>query len=242
MIARFSLYDFIAVVVPGIFFVWILSAFLGIELGGALTPTRGDLTETSLLIVVGYVIGLLLQGLSQRYTEGLLLRLWGGFPSARWLLPGNDHFTKKYMEELGAALSSQFGIVLSTDPVNPANRSAAMKRNQEIFRRCQRLTEGNSDLPHTFNAQYGLFRLLLTTFVLLAIIGAIEVVYAWLSARFLDVSGLALLVFSLGGAVISCWRVEKRAEDFAGAVYDIFLANTPKQSSSSASGQLDPPR
>ena len=28
MIARFSLYDFIAVVVPGVFFVWVLSVFL----------------------------------------------------------------------------------------------------------------------------------------------------------------------------------------------------------------------
>ena len=231
MIARFSLYDFIAVVVPGVFFVWVLSAFLGLELGGTLLPAAGDLTETSLLIVIGYVIGLLLQGLSQRYTEGLLITLWGGFPSARWLLPNDDHFTNEFRKELGGALSAQFGIALSGEQVNTANRPTAMKRNQEIFRRCQRFAESKSELPHIFNAQYGLFRLLLTTFSLLSILAAIETVHAWLSARFLDVAGLAVLVFSLGGALISYWRVEKRAQDFAGAVYDVFLANASRQPS-----------
>src|SRR6266568_5935495 len=87
MIARFSLYDFIAVVMPGIFFLWAISTFLGEHLPSSVGPAAGDLAETSVIIVVGYVVGLLLQGLSHKFTEGALLRVWGGFPSARWLLP-----------------------------------------------------------------------------------------------------------------------------------------------------------
>ncbi len=95
MIARFSLYDFIAVVMPGIFFLWAISTFLGVHLPSSVGPAAGDLAETSVLIVVGYVVGLLLQGVSQKFTEGVLLKAWGGFPSARWLLAGDSKFTVK---------------------------------------------------------------------------------------------------------------------------------------------------
>jgi len=49
-------------------------------------PLAGGSAETSVLIVVGYIIELLLQGVNQLITENLLLSIWGGFPSARYLL------------------------------------------------------------------------------------------------------------------------------------------------------------
>ena len=87
MISKFSLYDFIAAVVPGIFFLWALGALVQIRALQLAVPLVGGIAETSVLIVVGYVVGLLLQGVSQYVTEHALLSWWGGFPSARWLLP-----------------------------------------------------------------------------------------------------------------------------------------------------------
>jgi hypothetical protein len=235
MIARFSLYDFIAVVMPGVFFLWALSAFLGVPVASGLGPVSGDLAETSVLIVVGYVVGLLLQGLSQRFTEAALLRSWGGFPSARWLLPGDTRFTPAYRKELAEALLSRFAITLREESVEATGRSDAMKRNQEIFYRCYRSVEATSALPETFNAQYGLFRILLTTFFLLGASAAARMAYAFFLGHSLDLRFGSLLSLCVVGALISYWRVAKRAEDFAKSVYDLFLAQSAKAATGTGS-------
>lgn len=230
MIARFSLYDFIAVVMPGIFFLWAISIFLGVQVPGAIGPTSGDLAETSVLIVVGYVVGLLLQGLSQRFTESALLKWWGGFPSARWLLPGDNRFTGTYRQELTSALLKRFGITLPKEALTAQNRPELLKRGQEIFYRCYRSVEANSALPETFNAQYGLFRILLTTFSLLGAAALVRVAEASVSTRTFDLRAASFLAFCVVGGLISYWRVTKRAEDFAKAVYDLFLAQAAQPS------------
>jgi membrane protein DedA with SNARE-associated domain len=70
MISRFSLYDFIAALIPGILFLWIISIFTDpIDI-----PLTGGLAETSVLVALGYVTGLILQGISQGLTEKILLK------------------------------------------------------------------------------------------------------------------------------------------------------------------------
>jgi len=228
MIARFSLYDFIAVVMPGIFFLWALSTFLGVPVASGVGPVSGDLAETSVIIVVGYVGGLLLQGLSQKFTEAALLRSWDGFPSARWLLPADTRFTPTYRNELADALLSRFAITLPAGPLTATGRADAMKRNQEIFYRCYRSVDATSVLPETFNAQYGLFRMLLTTFLLLGAAAIARMAYACVSGHTFDLRSAYLLGLCVVGGVISYWRVTKRAEDFAKSVYDLFLAQSAK--------------
>ncbi len=107
-------------------------------------------------------------------------------------------------------------------------RSEVMKRNQEIFYRCYRSLEGTSTLPETFNAQYGLFRILLTTFILLGVAALIRLTEAFASARRFDLTAASLFAFSFVAGLISYWRVTKRAEDFARSVYDLFLAQSAK--------------
>jgi len=67
------------------------------------------------LAVIGYVTGLLLQGISQHLFEGVLLWWWGGFPSARWLLPDDSRYTAKYKQEVAAAVRSKFGVILDAE-------------------------------------------------------------------------------------------------------------------------------
>ena len=225
MLNRFSLYDFIAILFPGIFFLWALAFVVDAFRLEQSIPLSGGLADTSVLIVIGYVTGLLLQGISQLLTEKILLFWWGGFPSARWLLPDDRRFSQEYKLELSALLLNKFNIPLELDPGKSSPKDSALKRNQEIFYRCYRAVEKVSDLPQTFNAQYGLFRSLLTTFVLLA---TASVWKLWLLHRsghgFDNETGVALGLFMLGG-LVTYYRVTRRGEDFARAVYDVMLAN-----------------
>lgn len=225
MLSRFSVYDFIAVVVPGLFFLWILGAVLGIESLRSALPLTGGLTDASVLVAVSYVVGLLLQGISQHFVEHLLVWWWGGFPSARWLLPDDDRFTVDFKRELTDSLKGRFGIDLREEGTRRRTRAEALRRNQEIFYRCYRSVERESDLPQTFVAQYGLFRALFTTFALLALVVISLIVTE--SYRGGGVTGdrhLSLLACAVG-ATVTYWRVRKRGEDFAKAVYDVFLAH-----------------
>ena len=61
MIARFSFYDLIAAVIPGILFLWGVSMFSG----SINIPLTGGLAETSVLVALGYVTGLILQGIAK---------------------------------------------------------------------------------------------------------------------------------------------------------------------------------
>jgi hypothetical protein len=229
MLARFGLYDFFANIIPGIFFLWALGTVLGIrELRDAL-PLTGGLAETSVLIVIGYLTGLLLQGISQAMTERALKWWWGGFPSERWLLAEDERLTAEYKAQLADAVEVRFRLVLDLSPPpndNEAGRKARMKRNQEIFYRCYRSVEKASDQPQTFNVQYGLFRGLLTTFLLLAVISLGFVGERLWVARSFVLSPLVFSAAALVGGIISYQRTKKRGEDFTKAVLDVFLINS----------------
>jgi hypothetical protein len=227
MLARFGLYDFFANIIPGIFFLWALGSILGIrELREAL-PLTGGLAETSVIIVIGYLTGLLLQGVSQVTTERALKWWWAGFPSERWLLAEDERLSAEYKTQLARAIGRRFGLVLGVSPVpnaDRADRKARMKHAQEIFYCCYRSIEKGSDQPQTFNAQYGLFRGLLTTFLILALISlgfALE--RMWVARSFVLSPHLVFAAAALAGAIISYQRTKKRGEDFTRAVLDVFL-------------------
>jgi hypothetical protein len=230
---RFSLYDFIANLFPGIFFLWALAFVVDASRFEHSIPLSGGLADTSVLIVIGYVTGLLLQGISQLVTEKILLFWWGGFPSARWLLPDDQRFTEEYKTELSALLLNRFNIPLQLDSANSGSKDSALKRNQEIFYRCYRAVEKLSDLPQTFNAQYGLFRSLLTTFVLLTVACVWKLWSLYRSGFGFDSQAAITLSFLVLGGIVTYCRVTKRGEDFAKAVYDVFLVNFGK------TGKLD---
>jgi hypothetical protein len=243
MLARFGLYDFFANIIPGVFFLWALGTVIGVrELREAL-PLTGGLAETSVIIVIGYLTGLLLQGVSQATTERALKWWWDGFASERWLLAEDDRLTVEYKTQLARAVERRFGLVLDVSPPPDANlpaRKARMKRAQEIFYRCYRSVEKASDQPQTFNAQYGLFRGLLTTFSLLALISCgLAVQRMWAARSFVLSPHLVFAAAALVGAIISYQRTKKRGEDFTKAVLDVFLVTS---SGTSMDSQASAPR
>jgi hypothetical protein len=218
MTTRFSLYDFIAVLIPGFLFIWAVSSFsdlVGISINISLA---GGLAETSVLIALAYVTGLLLQGISQGITEKILTRIWGGFPSARWLLQEDSTLSKSYKEKIFQLIQNKFNIAVES----AQSRDERMKKNQEIFYLCYNAVDKAkmSERPQLFNAQYGLFRCLLTSFCLLLLLGILILIASKPGG-----SGKALWLssFSLVGTIISYFRAKKRGEDFAKSIYDLFI-------------------
>ncbi len=146
MIGKISLYDFIAAVIPGVLFIWGISLLTSrIEISLA-----GDLAETSVLIVLAYVFGLIMQGIGQIATEKVLLLIWGGYPSARMLLLSDRFFTVGYKTKLLGLAEGRFGLKANEGK----DLKEQLKRNQEIFYLCYNAVdkEKMSERPLLFNA------------------------------------------------------------------------------------------
>ena len=221
---KLTLYDFIAGVVPGIVFLWAVSLFSG-SLGITFNiPLSGGIGETSVLIALAYITGLILQGISQGITEKILIKLWGGFPSSKWLLPDDGYFSDDYKAKVKQIVEKKFGIKVE----NELSRKERLKKNQEIFYLCYNAVDKErlSERPQIFNAHYGLFRCLLTTFSILFLIDLSFLVFG----RNLRYSILPFLfvyekIFSFIGVVVSYYRTKKRGEDFVKSIYDLFITH-----------------
>lgn len=233
MIAKFNLYDFIANLVPGLTFLWALEHIGRLVSWSSPIPMSGQLAETSVLIVLSYVTGLMLQAVAERVTEKqVLLRLWGGFPSARWLLPDDTRFSPALKQRILELVAERFKIPTITE-VPPGTtpeeeRAFRLQRNEELFHLCYNYVDNLSPRPQIFNAQYGLFRCLLTTFAILS--GLCIVLGFW--NRYLHPTNtirLGLLAGLFGSlAWLSYCRCQKRGEDFARAIYDLFSSMPAK--------------
>ncbi len=214
MIAKFNLYDFVAAVIPGILFIWVFSLFSSsIDI-----PITGGLAETSILVALGYVIGMMLQGISQLFTEKILLILWGGFPSARWLLEEDNKFSREYKNKLKKLVEDKYSVKID----DKLSKEERLKKNQEVFYLCYNAVEKEriSDRPYIFNAHYGLFRCLLTTFILLFFVE----LYALLIDKQQNKAVIySVLILSIIGIIVSYFRAKQRGEDFAKSIYDLFL-------------------
>lgn len=178
MMARFDLYDFLTNLLPGLVFLWCCEMLAGLFGWTLPLDFTGGLAETSILLAIGYITGLLLQSLSQGLVERRILKpLWGGFPSERWLLPDEDHFSADYKKRLLELIRERFKV--STDPDLPPNcppereRQLRLNKNRELFYLVYHAVGETSPRPLTFDAQYGLFRVLLTMFALLALLSLV---------------------------------------------------------------------
>ena len=228
MLDKFSLYDFIAVIIPGLFLLWALEVILEFHSLERSIPLPTSIEEFSFVLIVGYVTGTLLQGISQQITEKILRRFWHGFPSAHWLLPEDTHLSGAYKHELALALRRAFGVAPIDADANESNQDR-LKRNHELFYRCYRSLEKLSDLPQTFLAQYAFLRSLLTTFALLAAVATITLVAAVLAHRANEAKSLVLWALLVAGNVVIYLQVKQRDKDFVKSVYDAFLVNFGKR-------------
>lgn len=205
------------------FFLWGASAILGLLGWASPLPFSGALAETSVLIAVSYICGALLQALGERLTEKcVLLKLWGGFPSARWLLPSDNRLSPEYKYRLFELVNCRFGWTVDE---TLTDRQRRLRSNQEVFYLCYMAVDKLNDRPQIFNAQYGFFRCLLTLFSLLGLLSVVVAMTQW---QALPEKRWLLVALPLSAAVaawLSYERCKKRGEDFAKSVFDLFLAS-----------------
>jgi hypothetical protein len=233
MIAKFNLYDFIANLIPGLVFIWC------IDLIGALIGFHppfdfsGGLADTSMLIALGYVVGLMLQAVSEQFVQRkILLPAWGGFPSARWLLPEDTHFSKSYKDQVNALILERFKIsTVIESPTGCAEmeaRNVRLKKAQELFYLCYHFVDNLSPRPQIFNAQYGLFRCLFGLFLLMCALSIFGFIESMATCRGNALSFTLLACVFAACSWLSYERCKKRSEDFAQSVYDLFVAGAVK--------------
>lgn len=238
MVQKFGAYDFLANLVPGLALLWTidwLAQFFG---HAPVIPISGSLGETSILFAWGYIAGLLVQGVAQGVIERIVLALTGGFPSARWLLDGEKGMSQGYREDLKHAIHEYFGQTVEPKIPEGTDRKVAeenrRRRYQDLFYLCYNLVDQKklSDRPGAFNAHYGLFRALFTLASLLFALFSTVLVSRWeiLNQRDSVMVFQAILVFCVLAALIAFLRMQKRGEDFAKSVYDLFLTFSRQES------------
>lgn len=226
MIGKFNLYDVFAVLLPGLFALWIIPVAGIADMSSFMPTDLGDLTTTSMFLAIGYVVGLLIQAIGQLLTERMLTLAWGGFPSARVLLPSehDDTVTDEYKADVRHAVKDMWGSDIPQS-VRKEDLKSALKRNQEIFRRMYWSVEKLSNMPEVFNAQYGMFRSLLTMFGAITTVLAVGHVVDAFAKDWPTRSDWIVLVAITVATVICYLRVAKRASDFTRTVLDVFLAH-----------------
>lgn len=237
MIARFDLYDFVANLIPGLVFLWCVQMLAGLFGWTLPLDFAGGLAETSILIATGYVTGLLLQGLSQGLVEKHILKpLWGGFPSERWLLRDDDHFSDDYKTRLMEQIRDRFKV--ATEPDLPPDcppkreRELRLKKNRELFYLVYHAVGETSPRPLTLNAHYGLFRVLMSMFALLAVLSLAGLVWAWRCQFAQQLSFALWAIVFVAATLIAYFRCKKRGEDFVQSVYDLFLSRVASNAKS----------
>jgi len=232
MLQKFGLYDFLANLIPGLAFLWALS-WLGQFFGHTpIIPISESIGDASVLIAWAFIVGLLIQGVAQGVVERIVLAVTGGFPSSRWLFDGGKGFTEEHRRQLKGAIRDYFAEPVEPEIPKDADEKTAKKlrlrRYQELFYLCYNLVDQKklSDRPLTFNAHYGLFRALFTfALALLAVFGS-TLALKWKEILQRDSLALfqAILLFLILASVISYFRMQKRGEDFAKSIYDLFFA------------------
>jgi hypothetical protein len=100
-----------------------------------------------------------------------------------------------------------------------------MKKNQELFRLIYSHVGERSPRPLTFNAQYGLFRVLLTMSGLLAILAIGGLGWSFCCRPDRLAAFAVWTIVLLAATLIAYFRAKKRGEDFAQSVFDLFMAN-----------------
>jgi hypothetical protein len=229
MIGKFNVYDFLADLLPGLLVLWCLQEILTAR--GAALPIafHGDLAETSTLVLFGFITGLFLQRVGERVVDPLLKGIWGGFPSARWLLPDDMNYSfKSRVLELGA---KHFDVTIEPEISSTFDAKQVKKRrlakNQEIFYPCYNFVDQHklSERPLIFNAQYGMFRGLLTAFVIILVVSVSLLWKFWagdLRSNMASFVGTLLLIPLIWLAYAGC---KKRGENFARSIYDLFITS-----------------
>ncbi|MDD2218417.1 MAG: hypothetical protein PHG06_09565 [Parabacteroides sp.] len=149
-LSKLSIYDVLGYLIPG---------FLGLYAIDIVTTSLFDLpinfkSPNQVILTTVYFCGALFMGvvlheLSQIMEDKIYIKIWGGFPSQRFLNEDNSKYSDQMKQSLKEAAADIFKIELK-DGI----------RSQEIFNLfySKLQTLGKDGMIQNFNAQYGMIR------------------------------------------------------------------------------------
>ncbi|VVB98834.1 Uncharacterised protein [uncultured archaeon] len=183
---KFSYYDFIANIIPGILILWGLNfASMTSRLLQKAT-TNNIATDTLTFIVLAYILGLAIQFLAKNSIEILLKHIFwkDTFFSELYLIKEANLCFESTREKILEYATNKFGYskkqlnVLNTKNIfaNKTKLNLAMGLSQQIYRSLDAYTSDNSlaQKAHLQNIKYSMFRGISLAFFVLSIIILLE--------------------------------------------------------------------
>lgn len=203
---KFSYYDVIANIVPGLItlglMIWLFGFF---DITFAFNTS--EILGVGLGLAVAYAIGHVLQALSS-FLQPIYFYLWGGRPSDN-LLSGRNSMLGGGRDQIVAQLKESFRINNKTDD----------EEYSEIFTRAMSLVSAEKiGRVEAFNASYAFHRALLTTAWILASVLTVIVITSALNLVSLPESNEPLLIITVLGwcaAIVEFFRARQRGYYYA---------------------------
>ena len=223
MLAKFSIYDVYAHLIPGIVTIELGLVTWHIFTEGQLLGVS-ELPEALLLIVPGYWLGIFLQVIGKLLVYPLWLRIRGGYPTATMLSTSSRAFTSNYKRRLLDALGFP-------DQAIPRRSDVGMLR--KIQERTYEIYKGAEERDPTtlrFLAEHHGARAYVTAFILLSVYAATLAVTQGLSGAGDDKNNLTLIVLVMYPllAFLSIWLLENKGKSFARHILVRFAAEQRK--------------
>ena len=198
---KLSLYDFLGYVIPG--FLGILAMQVIYEnIFNIVFPLKlnDSLINSIVIVAVSYFSGVIVHEISQFVQERILVKMWKGMPSEKYLLKEDSLCSMKEKESYYSIANAAFGI---------SNEEYDKEKSQLVFDRFRTALQqaGKDERSQLFNTYYGMYRNFSTgtlicflAYLMYAIIVLINLIFYKVNvAKDLSyvVNGLAFLFFTL---------------------------------------------
>lgn len=149
---KLGLYDFLGFIIPG--FLGIFAAqVLYADIFHLPFPLKLDdgFINSIVFIAISYFVGVIMHEISQFVQEKLLKRLWGGFPSEKFLLDNDKTCSKIEKESYYALAKESFQI---------EEGEYDKEKSQLVFDRFRTALQlaGKDERSQLFNTYYGMYR------------------------------------------------------------------------------------
>ena len=208
MLNRFSFYDFMGFLVPGMIGLWAGTTFFDQFLGIAfpLQPA-GSLGESTLFVIASYFVGHVLQGFGNR-LEDRAVRRWGGYPSQTLMRDSDSKYPKEFKRQI---------VLKAKEILSLPEDADVQERFNLIFTFLQQ--QGLDTMSQRFNGLYGFYRgLIITSWLGQVLFAVLAVKHLFTNWKLLLVD--LTLVAGFEVAKRECWkRFTRFGRYFADAVY-----------------------
>ncbi len=222
---KFSYYDTLSNLLPGIVFLWALTALGPLHKGAAVggMMTGNVIIDPILLIVLSYVAGHVLQFLLKHSTEPILKKIFwkGQFFSDMFLVGAYRLCTKEELQRYIDFAESKLGfqkedLSVLMDPEVVTDESKEKKAMQLSGAICHSIDAKTQDTTagqkaHIQNTFYSFFRNLSLSFLVLAIMDLVAMPLKYLEPKW---STVLLILFNLALSAVFLIRAKERGERY----------------------------